>query len=133
MAGFIMKLYTEDIDDKYVRLVGALAYQSDILDMDIWIPSGFVTDFASVPRVPIAYWFWGGRSHREAVLHDYLFRVDSEPVVSFSMANKVFKEAMESRDKNFFIRWPMYAGVVCGGYFSYHKHKVMDSVEELKK
>lgn len=133
MFGFATELCTEDLDDTYARLTKVLVYKSDLLDFIIRIPVGFITDFSSVPRVPIAYWFWGGRSHKEAVLHDFLYRIDSIPVVSFSIANKVFKEAMESRGKSFFVRWPMFVGTVVGGWFSYHKHKVMDSVEELKK
>jgi hypothetical protein len=124
MAGFRGKLYTEEIDDKWSRLTQELVYDSDLLNCAVTIPVGFMTDFSSVPRVPIAYWFWGVRSHREAVLHDYLYRVDSVPVVSLSMANDVFFEAMEARGKSLLVRYPMFWGVVLGGYFSYHKHKV---------
>lgn len=131
MSGFKTNLETEEIDDKFSRLTGELVYESKLLDCIITIPVGFITDFSSVPRVPIAYLFWGGRSHREAVLHDYLYRVDSVPVVSLSMANDVFFEAMESRGKPLFVRYPMYWGVVLGGYFAYHKHRVMDVIDEF--
>ena len=37
-------------------------------------PAGLITDFASVPRLPFAYWLTGGTGHRAAVVHDYLCR-----------------------------------------------------------
>jgi len=89
-------------------------------------PPKFYTDLASVPRVPVFYVMWGARAHREAVLHDYLYRCDSVPVVSKSQADSCFLEAMKSTGKPFYVRWPMYWGVVLGGGHSYHRKKVRD-------
>jgi len=114
----------EGRDDLW-RLLAPLVYKSKLLDTFILIPTGFETDLASVPRVPIVYWFWGGRVHREAVLHDYLFRINSVPVVSFKEANQAFLEAAKSRHKHWLIRYPMYWGVCIGGKSSYHKKKVL--------
>ena len=100
-----------------------MGYYSDLLKWEVWVPTGFVTDLASVPRVPVLFWFWGGRAHREAVLHDYLYRIDSEPCVSFMDANRVFLEAMKSRRKNIFVRWFMFAGV-CFALPQYHQKTV---------
>jgi len=124
MAEFLTELTLENLNDKYWKLIQSLLYKSDILQCVVEIPFNFITDLASVPRIPIAYWFWGGRVHREAVLHDYLYRIDSIPVVSFSIANKVFLEAMKARGKTFYVRYPMYTGVVIGGQSSYHKKEV---------
>lgn len=104
-----------------------LIYESDLVGL-IVVPKCFETDFASVPRIPIAYMAFGDRAHREAILHDYLYRIDSEPQVTFMQANKVFLEAMEVRGKSFFTRWAMYLGVCAGGYFSFHKKKVNDQI-----
>lgn len=105
-----------------------LFYYSSLLNRIIRVPDEFNTDFSSVPRVPIAYWFWGGRSPREAVVHDYLFREDSIPLVPFDIANKVFKEAMQSRKKSRFIVWPMYLGVKFFAGGCYHKKRVLDKL-----
>ena len=91
-------------------------------------PLWFETDFASVPRVPIVYDIWGNRAHREAVLHDYLYRIDSIPVVSYSQANNIFKEAMISTGKPWRIYFFMWLGVVFGGWTSYHKRRVRDKL-----
>ena len=121
---FLTELTLENIDDKTWRLLSPLRYRSSLLDRVVEVPAGFVTDLASVPRFPVAYWFWGGREHREAVLHDYLYRIDSVPVVSLSIANRVFLEAAKARKKSLLIRYPMYWGVFLGGWLSFHKKKV---------
>lgn len=110
------------------ELESRLIYQSDLLGDIVVIPTGFQTDLASVPRIPIAYEAFGGRAHREAVLHDFLYRIDSQPVVSFMTANRVFLEAMKARGKSFFVRRGMFLGVCIGGYFSYHRKKVFDEI-----
>lgn len=57
------------------------------------VPAGFRTDFASVPRVPMAYWLAGSTAHRPAVLHDFLV---GSPLVSRRQADDIFLEAMLS-------------------------------------
>jgi len=56
------------------------------------IPKGFVTDFASVPRIlwPILPPY--GRYGKAAVLHDYLYRSGA---AERKEADLIFKEAME--------------------------------------
>ena len=124
MAGFLTELYVRCEDDRFWQLYSTLRYASDILGCIVSIPSWFRTDFASVPRVPVAFWFWGDRAHREAVLHDYLYRIDSDPVVARSVADRVFLESMISRGKGRGVRWPMYLGVRIGGGSAYHRKRV---------
>jgi hypothetical protein len=128
MSKFLTDLDVRLKDDDKVWVIGSsLVYQSDILGgFKVEVPPGFETDFASVPRVPIAYTLFGDRAHRESVIHDYLYRIDSVPEVSFETANSVFYEAMECRGKSWFVRWAMYLGVKLGGFTSYHKRQVGD-------
>lgn len=143
-AGFQTDLQVElkhGGDDVWI-VVAPLKYWSLILGRRIVVPTWyeiesepetpedkelrFYTDFASVPRVPVFYALWGSRAHREAVLHDYLYRIDSKPVVTRSQADSIFLEAMKSTGKSFWLRWPMYLGVRSGGWTAYHKRKVRD-------
>ena len=129
MAKFLSELDIKlktDSDTVYV-LQFPLLYESDILGL-IDVPVGFETDFASVPRIPFIYAMWGGKAHREAVLHDYLYRSDSKPLATYSQANGVFFEAMEVRGKKRVVRYPMWWGVVLGGWTSYHKKNVDDKL-----
>ena len=124
---FITELYVElkpGRDDEIWVVTKPLIYNSELLNCQIIVPVGFETDLSSVPRIPFVFWFWGGRAHREGVLHDYLYRSNSNPNVSFSKANRVFLEAMKSRGKPWNVRYPMYYGVCLGGFFSYHKRIV---------
>ena len=116
-------------------LKNPLVYQSKLLNQIITVPFGspaitFYTDLASVPRVPLAYEAFGDRAHREAVVHDYLYCIDSTPVVSFMTANRVFLEAMIARGKPWYVAYPMFLGVCLGGYFVYHKRHVADKLSK---
>lgn len=128
--GFLNILDYMEIGEKdgraIYRLNNPLVYISEKFGKII-IPTFFQTDLASVPRVPIIFMMWGDKAHREAVLHDYLYRIDSVPNVSFSEANYIFKEAMISRDQPFYIYHPMWLGVTLGGKSSYHRMKVKDN------
>lgn len=128
MAQFLSELDVKlKENDRCWTLGTPLVYQSDLLGK-ITVPSGFETDFASVPRVPVFFTLFGDRAHREAVLHDYLYRCDSSPVVERSQADNVFLEAMKERGKGFFVRYAMYWGVRLGGWTAYHKKLVTDKI-----
>jgi hypothetical protein len=104
-----------------------LLYWSETVGQ-IEVPVGFETDFASVPRVPVAYQVWGDRAHRESVLHDYLNRTDAKPPLPCMEVNRIFLEAMKSRHVPRRIRWPMYLGVCLCNWMFYHRKKVMDKL-----
>lgn len=128
MSEFLSNLDARLKDDDTIWVLDApLIYRSDLLGL-IEVPAGFETDFASVPRVPIAYMLFGDRAHREAVIHDYLYRIDAKPAATFDQANDVFLEAMEVRGKSWFVRRMMYLGVCCGGRGSYHQKRVGDKL-----
>jgi hypothetical protein len=128
VAKFLTQLDAKCITDGAWCLDTPLRYASDIFKQIIEVPAGFETDFASVPRVPIAFMFFGDRAHREAVLHDYLYRSDSVPLASYSQANETFLEAMKVTGKGWGVRYAMYWGVVMGGWTAYHKKMVGDKL-----
>lgn len=115
-----------ELDPVWV-LTEPLIFWSKIIGQ-IEVPEGFNHDFASVPRLPIIYSLWGDRVHKCAVLHDYLYRIDSKPVVSCSLANQVFLEAMKAQGTAWYIRWPIYLGVALCGFFSFHRWSVFESL-----
>lgn len=111
---FLTELDAENIDDKKWKLLKKLVYQSALLHKIIDVPKDFITDFSSVPRVPIIFLFFGDRAHRESVIHDYLYRTVPH-MCTRVQADRVFLEAMKVRGKNVFIRVSMYVGVRIGG------------------
>ena len=127
MAKFLTELDTllrEDSDSIYV-LEEDMLYHSDIAG-NIKVPAGFQTDLASVPRIPQLYSVWGNRAHREATLHDYLYCIDCIPSVDKSTADKVFFESMTARNKQWWIKYPMFWGVCLFGKKFFHRRKVAD-------
>lgn len=115
MAGFLTKLRVEKLDNGQWRLLAPLHYESAVAGRIIQVPIGFETDFASVPRLPFMFWLLGDRGHAAAVVHDWLYRTE---LVSRSMADAVFREALES-EVGFLSRWAMWAGVRIGGWAAY--------------
>lgn len=96
------------------------------MDVTVYVPKGFQTDFASVPRLPIIYRLYGNTAHEAALVHDYLYRIDSDPIVEKKIADVIFYDAMGEMGLSDSHRNVMYDGVVMGGKSSYHKKKVED-------
>ena len=105
-------------DDKTFKLDSDLVYYSELLDWTIYVPRGFETDFASVPRLPIIYSLFGDKAHHESVIHDHLYRILPH-LCTRKEADQVFLEAMKARGKSWFIRNAMYQGVRMGGKSSW--------------
>ena len=114
---FITDLDCKNIDDTKWELLSTLQYRSQRLGRVVAVPAGFVTDFASVPRVPVVYTAFGNRAHRESVVHDYLYQTH---LVTKATADRIFFEAMGARGKKWWIRLAMYMGVVVAGHNSYN-------------
>lgn len=93
MSKFLTKLRLEpatDTDDGLWKVVEPLIYQSDVAGHTFTVPAGFLTDLASVPRLPFAYWLTGGTANAAAVIHDYLYVTRA---VSRKVADNVLAEA----------------------------------------
>lgn len=106
---------TEVSDRIYIwRLIAPLRYKSPIaaeLGLNkgiIEVPEGFITDFASVPRLPLAFLLTGDTVHAPAVVHDWLVRVEPIPR---AQADRIFLEAMEADDVPVWRRYLMYWAV----------------------
>ena len=71
---FLNRLKVEHLEGKWWRLLRKFSFYSNTLNKTITVPKGFVTDFASVPRLPLVYLITGNTSHWEAVGHDLDYR-----------------------------------------------------------
>lgn len=99
-------------DDGRWRLTRALVYESDVAGRRFVVPRGFVTDLASVPRLPLVYLLTGGTSNEAAVVHDWLYTMHPVPRL---VADKVLREASAITCVPAWRRWLMYWGVRLGG------------------
>ena len=83
--------------------------------IEIEVPAGIQTDFASVPRAFAWYAPPDGEDYRvAAVVHDYLYRYG---VVPRWLADAIFRQLIAPRRK--VRRWLMWAAVRVGGRSSY--------------
>jgi hypothetical protein len=84
-------LYDKSSDQRGTwKLYAPLQYESDILWRVITVPVGFLTDFASVPRIPVAFLLMGNCAQEAAVIHDWLY---STHETTREQADAVFWEA----------------------------------------
>ncbi|HSW19537.1 MAG TPA: DUF1353 domain-containing protein [Ramlibacter sp.] len=123
MSRFLSRLRVDRLDDTSHdgrgtwSLSTPLVYESDVARRTIVVPAGFVTDLASVPRLPFAYLLTGGIAHSAAVIHDWLYTVHaigSQPI-DRATADAIFREAARMCGASAFQAWLMYQGVRLGG------------------
>jgi hypothetical protein len=91
----------------------------------LYIPEGFYTDYASVPRIFHNIISPVGKSRRAAVLHDFLYYAqtfNNKPILRRE-ADKLFYEALKACKVNIFIAWNMYQAVKFCGFMAWNKYK----------
>lgn len=109
-ARFLTKLRLESaVDGSDAKvLTDPLAYESEVAGRIFVVPTGFSTDLASVPRLPLAYLLFGGVGDAAAVVHDYLYTTHQ---VSRKVADDVLIEAMKVSGVAGWRRLPMWLAV----------------------
>src|SRR5450830_1936662 len=111
MSQFLTKLevrVADNTDDGRWIVATPLIYQSDVAKQTFFVPRGFQTDMASVPRLPLVFLLAGDTSRSASVVHDYLY---SSHTVSRKMADSVLREASAVTLVPAWRRWIMWAGV----------------------
>jgi hypothetical protein len=79
----------------------------------ITVPEGFITDLDSVPRIPVFYLVFKGRTTKAAIVHDYLYASG----VDRKNADKAFLQLMELENVRRRYRLPIFTAVrIFGGY-----------------
>jgi hypothetical protein len=115
MSRFATELRVEHQSDGQWCLLSDLVYCSE-RDGAFIVPEGYLTDFASVPRLPVVYWLAGDTAHEAAVLHDWLY---TSGRVTRGKADALFREASAASGVPWWRRWLMWAGVRVGGWSGY--------------
>lgn len=75
------------------ELTEPLIYRSNKIGL-IAVDQGLQTDFASVPRIPLAYLIAGGRTNASAALHDYLY--ETHQFTRLQADNLIFEATLDS-------------------------------------
>jgi len=127
MAEFKTKLFVEQLEDVSAQgrgtweLTEDLVYQSDVVAYTFTVPKGFITDFTSVPRVPLIFDWLGDRGNLAGTLHDFLYSRDASgnhQVPDRLIADKVLKEALVAQGVGNLAAWTIYLAVrLFGNYY----------------
>ena len=122
MGLFLTNLVVEEISKRNWRLHEPLRYQRGTSGEIIEVPTGFVTDFASVPRwVPFAYVIFKDEGRKAATIHDYYYRVVGK---SKHEADMLFYGALrDSPDVPLWKIYFLYWAVCLLGGFSWKEDK----------
>lgn len=136
MSEFLSPLELEYIDGKNWKVIAPFEYHFGSPDGDelVDIPVGFITDFASIPKI-----LWNilppvGSYGKAAVVHDWLYRrrtvvfdclvcETGHPLRSVSRreADYRFREAMQVLGTDWLTRWVIWAGVRLGGWWAWRQ------------
>lgn len=108
------------------ELLQDLTYLCELSGKAYTVPAGTITDFASVPRLPMVYLLAGNTAHLAAVVHDHLYQSAQEPK---QVADRVFAEIMDRTGIAGWRRDLMLMGVIVGG----QDYEMLDDGTVVKK
>ena len=128
------KVIVEYIDGHSWRLVEEFSWFEKDLTSDgitIAVPAGFITDFASIPRV---LWSWLPPQFfaKPAILHDWLYYNGAvgDLKVTRAQADKVFRDALGETGVPWARRWLMWTGVRVGGGRAWNVYRSNDAARK---
>lgn len=116
-SSFVTPLRLEFRDDQRWALTEPFEFASIVTESIIRVPVGFVTDFASVPRILWNLFPPAGPYGKAAVIHDWLYQTRDAGThkVWRDEADAVLREGMQVLGVSMVTRWFIYAGVRVGG------------------
>lgn len=117
---FLSPLLVENIGESHDRLIAD--FSAEYGQLEIVVPAGFVTDYDSVPRIPFAYWLLGGKRHKAAVLHDFLYSAECPAYLyarGRAWADAVYRCTLKTEGVGAIRAQIMYLGVRVGGAAAY--------------
>lgn len=93
----------------------------DATSFRVTVFTGFITDFASIPRILWIIFPPWGKYGPAAIIHDYIYAYHKEPGSTCcgfdrSMADKIFLWVMQDYAVNPIIRYILYLGVCLFSY-----------------
>ena len=122
MSQFTTELKVDQLDEKYWILTEGFEYHVGSYPSKeiIVVPKGFVTDFASIPKVFHPIIKPRGRHGKAAVIHDYCY---ATACYSKLRSDVIFLEGMKVLDVEVWKRQVMFDAVVMFGWWAWYKHR----------
>lgn len=138
---FLSKLKVEVGEPGEFTLLDTLIFEIQ-KHIVIEVPKGFITDFASVPKLlrMVPGFDVNGKSRAAAVVHDFLYcargwvllrpttgKHSLFSVISRASADAIFRQALIECGASRIVAWSMYAGVRAGGWLYWNKRKGLEA------
>ncbi|MFW9821364.1 MAG: DUF1353 domain-containing protein [Candidatus Thorarchaeota archaeon] len=125
MGKFIGSIIVKPLDSLRWELQEEITYITDNKEY-INIPTGFITDFASVPRL-----FWNiippwGKYGKAAIVHDYIYK---KLLFTRAYCDKLFLLIMKELKVPLWKRLTMYRAVRLGGWIPYNRYKKKEQIK----
>lgn len=107
-------------DGRHWKLKSRLVFHSEAILETIYVPTGFITDLASIPRL-----FWNilppfGRYTEAAIVHDWIYRNHLFPRM---VCDALFFEMMCALKTPSVTRWTIYLAVRAFGWMAWHDER----------
>ena len=109
-------------DGTHWELEAPFEYYTEIFDKKVYIkvPKGFLTDFASIPKIFHSFISDKDKYNKASVIHDYLYYT---AIFDRKTADKIFLEAMEVLNIHPVKRYIFYLSVRIFGILAWKKHR----------
>lgn len=113
---WLTPLKVQAVSDSEWMLTAPLVYWPAGAVAAIQVAAGTVTDFASVPRLPLVFALFGDRAHAAAALHDDLY---TGAKLSRARCDELLRESAIAAGLSRWRAWCIWAGVRFGGASHY--------------
>lgn len=102
----LAKLLVKDLMNGKFELFSDYVYKTR--EYTIKVPKGFVTDYASVPKLLRIIILPYGKHSGASVVHDWLYSSNCNLDINREKADKIFLEVLKEEKVNFLLRTFMY-------------------------
>jgi len=116
----LTKLLVKDLMNGKFELFSDYVYKTK--EYLIKVPKGFVTDYASIPKLLRAIILPYGKHSGASVVHDYLYSKGCELNIERKKADKIFLEILKEEGVNPILARLMYIAVRVFGKIRYKKN-----------
>jgi len=125
MSQFTTELVVKKVDKKHWKLLEGFEYHVGEYPSKeiIKVPVGFITDFASIPKIFRGIIKRDGKHKKAAVIHDYCY---ATAIYSKFKSDIIFLEGMAVLGVEPWKREVMFHAVVMFGWWSWYKHRWKD-------
>jgi hypothetical protein len=107
----LVESYGENGKQWILRRSYKFYYESALEKIHVKVPKGFITDFATIPRLLYSIFPPVGRYNKAAMMHDYLYDSSCPIKITRKEADLFFLQAMEVLGVEKWVRYSLFFAV----------------------